>query len=315
MDQPTAPTVLLSHPMLTIMEPALEAEGWRVARAWELTDLQRAEVRAMTHAGDIPLTHAFLEALPNLGLIAVVGAGYDGVDVAWCRARGIEVTNAAGLNAADVADHAIGLMLAGWRGVVAGDRLIREGGWRDNRAAAPTFSLVGRRFGIVGLGAIGTACARRAAAFDLDVAWWGPRPKPQAPWPRMAGLLQLAAWSDILVVASAANARNRGMISREVIEAVGPDGMIVNVARGSVVDEDALIAALKAGRLGHAGLDVFADEPTPRLRWTDVPNVVLTPHSAGKTRDTSPRLIALAVENLRLFFAGRPVATPVPAET
>jgi lactate dehydrogenase-like 2-hydroxyacid dehydrogenase len=131
----------------------------------------------------------------------------------------------------------------------------------------------------------------------------------------MESLPALAAWSDILLVACRANAGNRGMVSREVIEAVGPDGMLVNVARGSVVDEDALIAALKAGRLGRAGLDVFAEEPTPQARWADVPNVVLTPHNAGTTRDTIPRLIALAVENMRLFFAGRPVATPVPAET
>lgn len=315
MNQPAAPTVLLSDPMLAIVEPALLAEGWRIAKAWELTDAQRGEVRAMVHAGDIHLAHAFLETLPNLGLIACVGAGYDGVDVPWCRARGIEVTNAAGLNAADVADHAIGLMIAGWRNIVAGDRMIREGRWRENHRHAASNSLTGRRFGVVGLGAIGMASARRAAGFDLDVAWWGPRPKPQAPWPRMASLLDLAAWSDILLVASRANDDNRGMISRQVIEAVGADGMIVNVARGALIDEDALIEALKAGRLGHAGLDVFAEEPTPWARWAEVPNVVLTPHTGSTTGDTIPRLIALAVENMRLFFAGRPVATPAPVET
>jgi lactate dehydrogenase-like 2-hydroxyacid dehydrogenase len=315
MNQRAAPMVLLSDPMLSIVEPALQAEGWRVAKAWELTDDQRAEVRAIAHAGGVLLPRAVLESMPNVGLIACVGAGYDGVDVPWCRARGIEVTNAAGLNAADVADQAIGLMISGWRNIVAGDRMIREGRWLENHRNPATCSLAGRRFGIVGLGAIGAACARRAQAFELDVAWWGPRPKPQAPWPRLAGLLELAAWSDILLVASSAHAGNHGMISREVIEAVGPDGMIVNVSRGSVLDEDALIAALKAGRLGRAGLDVFAEEPTPWARWADVPNVVLTPHSAGTTRDTIPRLIALAVENMRLFLAGRPVATPVPAET
>jgi lactate dehydrogenase-like 2-hydroxyacid dehydrogenase len=313
MVQSVVPKVLLYHPMLALCEPALQAEGWRVAKAWELGDAERAEVRAIAHAGDIPLPADFLESLPNLGLIACVGAGYDGVDVAWCRARGIEVTHAAGLNADDVADQAIGLMVAGWRNIVAGDRGIREGLWRESRRSPASASLAGRRFGVVGLGAIGEASARRAQAFGLEVAWWGPRPKP-APWPRMASLLELAAWSDILLVACRANPDNRGLISREVIEAVGADGMIVNVARGSIVDEDALIAALKDGRLGRAGLDVFAEEPTPAQRWVDVPNAVLTPHSGSTTREAIPRLLSCTIENLRLFFAGHPVATPVPAE-
>ena len=314
MDQPATPTVLLSDPMLAPFEAALRAEGWRIARAWELAEAERGRVRAIVHAGDILLPTEALERLPDLGLIACVGAGYDGVDVPWCRARGIEVTNAAGLNAADVADHAIGLMLAGWRNILAGDRMIREGRWRENHRRSASASLTGRRFGVVGLGPIGEASARRAAAFDLEVAWWGPRPKPAAPWPRMAGLIELAAWSDILLVASRANAENRGMISREVIEAVGPAGMIVNVARGSLVDEDALIAALRDGRLGHAGLDVFAEEPTAAERWRDVPNLVMTPHSGSTTREILPRLAERVMENLRLFFAGRPVATPVSSE-
>lgn len=314
MDAAAAPMVLISHPMLSRLGEALEGEGFRIVRGWDASPSERAEVCAMAHAGDIRLEPAFLESLPKLGLIACVGAGYDGVDVAWCRARGIEVTNAAGLNADDVADHAIGLMLAGWRNIVAGDRCIRAGGWRESHRNPASHSLTGRRFGVVGLGAIGSAAARRAEAFGLEVAWWGPRPKPAAPWPRKPSLLELAGWSDILLVASRANAENRAMISREVIEAVGPEGMLVNIARGSVVDEDALIAALQGGRLGHAGLDVFAEEPTPLGRWEDVPNTVLTPHSGSTTLETIPRLVARTAENLRLFFAGQPVATPVPAE-
>lgn len=314
MDAAAAPMVLISHPMLSRLGEALEGEGFRIVRGWDASPSERAEVCAMAHAGDIRLEPAFLESLPKLGLIACVGAGYDGVDVAWCRARGIEVTNAAGLNADDVADHAIGLLLAGWRNIVAGDRCIRAGGWRESHRNPASHSLTGRRFGVVGLGAIGSAAARRAEAFGLEVAWWGPRPKPAAPWPRKPSLLELAGWSDILLVASRANAENRAMISREVIEAVGPEGMLVNIARGSVVDEDALIAALQGGRLGHAGLDVFAEEPTPLGRWGDVPNTVLTPHSGSTTLETIPRLVARTAENLRLFFAGQPVATPVPAE-
>jgi lactate dehydrogenase-like 2-hydroxyacid dehydrogenase len=304
---------MLSHPMLLAMEARLVAQGWRVARGWELADAERAEVRAVAHAGDVLLPNDLLETLPRLGLIACVGAGYDGVDVGWCRARGIEVTNAAGLNAADVADHAIGLVIAGWRNILSGDRLIRGGAWPDKQRIPLSRSLWGRRLGIVGLGPIGRACAQRAEVFGLDVAWWGPRPKPDAPWPRREALLDLAGWSDILLVACRANEENRGLISREVIEAVGPQGMLVNVARGSVVDEEALIAALGDGRLGRAGLDVFAEEPTPPQRWADVPNTLLTPHSASSTFDIIPRLMDQVVVNIRLFLAGEPVANPAPA--
>jgi lactate dehydrogenase-like 2-hydroxyacid dehydrogenase len=308
------PVVMLSHPMLHRMEPLLEAEGWRVARAWELADAERAEVRAIAHAGDIVLPRELIAALPGLGLISCVGAGYDGVDVAWCRERGIEVTNAAGLNADDVADHAIGLMIAGWRNIVAGDRLIREGAWVELQKGAARPSLGGRRLGVLGLGAIGAASARRAEAFGMQVAWWGPRPKPEAPWPRLESVLALAEWSDVLLVASRANPENRGLVSREVIAAVGPRGMIVNVARGSLVDEDALIAALKEGRLARAGLDVFAQEPTDPARWADVPGTVLTPHTGSSTIDVLPRLLAQSVANIKSFFGGEGALNPVPAE-
>jgi lactate dehydrogenase-like 2-hydroxyacid dehydrogenase len=314
MAEASPPIVMLSHPMLHRMEPLLEAEGWRVAKAWELADDERPGVRAIAHAGDIVLPGELLASLPRLGLIACVGAGYDGVDVGWCRARGIEVTNAAGLNADDVADHAIGLMIAGWRNIVAGDRLIREGGWVELQKGNARPSLGGRRVGVVGLGAIGAASARRAEAFGMEVAWWGPRPKPDAPWPRKETLLELAEWCDILLVASRANAENRGLISREVIAAVGPRGMIVNVARGSLVDEDALIAALKDGGLARAGLDVFAQEPTDPARWADVPNTVLTPHTGSSTVDVLPKLLAQAVANIRSFLAGEGVLNPVPAD-
>lgn len=302
--------VLISHPMLAPVQAPLEAMGLRVVRSWALGDGDAGEVRAIVHAGEMPLTPEFLGSLPRLGLIANVSVGYDGVDVPWCRARGIEVTHAKGLNADDVADHAIGLLIDGWRNIVAGDRVVREGRWRDDDRMRPRPSLKGRKVGIVGLGAIGEAVAKRAEAFGMGVAWWGPNPKPAA-WPRAASLLALARDSDILVVCARAEASNRGLISAEVIDAVGPQGMIVNVARGQLIDEDALIAALKAGRLGRAGLDVFAEEPTPAARWADVPNTVLTPHTAGGTTDSIPRMVAQALENVRLHLAGEPVMSPV----
>jgi lactate dehydrogenase-like 2-hydroxyacid dehydrogenase len=305
------PIVLLSHRMLSPMQQALEAQGYEVARRWEMTPEQASQIRVIVHAGEIPLSAEFLESLPQLGLIANVSVGYDGVDVPWCRARGLEVTHAHGLNAEDVADHAIGLMIAGWRNIVAGDLMVRGGAWGEGGRMGPRPGLRGRKVGVMGLGAIGEAVAVRAQAFGMDVAWWGPREKPEARWPRAASLLQLAADSDVLVVACRADETNRKMVDQAIIEAVGGRGMIVNVARGSIIDEDALIAALKDGRLGRAGLDVFETEPTPADRWADVPNVVLTPHSAGGTSDSVVRMVAQALENVRLFLAGEPVMSPV----
>jgi lactate dehydrogenase-like 2-hydroxyacid dehydrogenase len=304
------PLVLISVPLLAVLEPAFQSGGLSTARAWELSDEERPRVRAIVHAGEFVLAPEFLETLPGLGLIACVSVGYDGVDVAWCRAHGIEVTHADGLNAEDVADHAIGLMLAAWRNIPALDGAIRGGRWRNEDRIGAQASLEGRTLGIVGLGHIGEAVARRAEVFRLNVRWWAPRAKAAA-WPRAESLLDLAQASDILVVACRAEASNRGMISREVIEAVGPTGLIVNVARGALIDEDALISALNDGRLGRAALDVFAAEPTPAERWADLPNVVLTPHTAGSSNEAIPLMVAQAVDNVRRFLVGEALASPV----
>ncbi|MDO8378309.1 2-hydroxyacid dehydrogenase [Phenylobacterium sp.] len=306
-------TLLISHPMLGPMQAGLEAQGYRVLRRWEMGEGDAAAVEAIVHAGEIVLAPEFLQSLPRLKLIANVSVGYDGVDVPWCRARGIEVTHADGLNAEDVADHALGLLIGAWRNIVAGDQMVRAGRWNNADRMGPRPGLKGRKVGIMGLGHIGAAVARRAEAFGMVVSWWGPNPKPDAAWPRAQSLLALAEGSDILVVACRADAANRQAVNAQVIEAVGPRGMIVNVARGSIVDEDALIAALKDGRLGRAALDVFAQEPTPAERWEGVPGTVLTPHSAGGTVDSLPSMIGQTFENLRRHFAGEALLSPVSA--
>lgn len=311
MSDAAKPTVMLSHQMLSPVQQALETAGYEVARRWELAPGQAERVRAIVHAGEIPLSSEFLAGLPQLGLIANVSVGYDGVNVPWCREHGIEVTHARGLNADDVADHAIGLLIAGWRNIVGGDAVVREGKWRDDPRVGNRPGLRGRKLGVMGLGAIGEAVAVRAAAMGMEIAWWGPREKPGAPWPRAESLVKLAEQSDILVVASRADETNRKAVNREVIDALGSRGMLVNVARGSIVDEDALIAALTEGRLGRAGLDVFETEPTPADRWAGVPNTVLTPHSAGGTVDSIPRMVGQALENVRRYLAGEPVMSPV----
>lgn len=308
---PDQPLVMISHPMLGGLRSPLEAAGYAVTARDSLTPAEAARVRAIVHAGEIVLEPDFLAALPALELIACVSVGYDGVDTAWCAGRGIKVSHADGLNADDVADLGMGLLLAAWRNVVAGDQAVRAGLWRDTPSVGPRPGLKGRKLGVMGLGHIGLAVARRAEAFGMVVSWWGPNPKPDAPWPRAESLLDLARDSDILMVACRADASNRKAVSAEVIEAVGPRGLIVNVARGSIIDEEALIAALKDGRLGRAALDVFAPEPTTAERWADVPRTVLTPHIGGASIDSLPQMFGQALENLRRHFAGEPLLSPV----
>jgi lactate dehydrogenase-like 2-hydroxyacid dehydrogenase len=304
------PLVMISHPMLVGIERSLQAAGLETAHAWELAEADKPRVRAMVFAGDLALTPEYLTSLPNLGLIANVAVGYDRVDVPWCRAHGIEVTHAKGLNADDVADHAMGLLIGAWRNIVQGDRMLRAGRWRREDRIAPHPGLGGKTLGVVGLGAIGEAVAVRAEACRMNIIWWGPNPK-ESRWPRAESLLALAQASDVLMVATRADPSNRGLISKEVIEAVGPHGLIVNVARGSVIDEDALVAALRDGRLGRAALDVFAEEPTPAERWADLEQVVVTPHTAGGTTESIPRMVGQAIENVQRFMAGEALVSPV----
>ena len=316
MTDPARPHVLLSHEMLAGVQPLLET-AYVVHRLWEHPDRlaflqgEGRDVRAIVHAGEMTLPGGLLAEMNHLGLIACVSVGYDGVDVPWARARGVAVSHAAGTNADDVADFAIGLMISAWRGLSAGEARLRGGAWSRGARMLPIHSLGGKTVGIVGLGHIGEAVAKRALAFGMQIKWWGPREKPDAAWPRAASLTALAKEADVLVVASRADASNKGLISAEVLEALGPRGLLVNVARGSIIDEDALIAALKDGRLGMAALDVFETEPTPVERWADVPNAVLTPHMAGATLESVPQMVGQCLENLRRFFAHEPLLSPV----
>lgn len=304
------PAVLIVQRHLAPLTPFLESR-YDVYRLWEGPPVEAAqEIGALVVAGEFELDRRLVESLPNLKLIACFTSGYDRIDVPWCRARGLEVTHAPAVNHEDVADHAIGLILAARRRIAEGDRAVRAGGWTpESKTITP--SLNGQRVGIVGLGHIGEAVARRAEALRMAVSWWGPREKDAA-WPRAGSLVELARGSDVLVVCCRAGDDNIGLISREVIEALGPQGLLVNVARGQLVDEAALIAALKDGRLGQAALDVFEVEPTEAGRWADVPNTVLTPHTAGATGEAVQGMLGLLMENLAAAFAGAPLKTPVP---
>lgn len=306
---PNRPALLIMQRHLAPLTAFLESE-YTVYRFWEGPPAEaQGQIRALVVAGEFPLDKALIESLPALSLIACFTSGYDGIDVDWCRARGLPVTHAPGVNHEDVADHALGLILAARRQIAAGDRALRAGDWTaDSKIITP--SLKGQRLGVVGLGSIGEAVARRGEAMRMPVRWWGPREKA-TPWTRSESLLELARDSDILVVACKADESNRGLISGAVIEALGPQGLLVNVARGQLVDETALIAALKDGRLGQAALDVFEEEPTPAERWADVPNTVLTPHTGGATTEAVQGMLMLLIQNLRAAFAGEPLVTPV----
>ena len=306
---PHRPHILIMQSPLGLLTPVLESV-YNVHRLWEHPPVEaQALIQAAVVLGEAPLETAVIERLPNLKLIACFTSGYDGIDLGWCAARGLSVTHAPAVNHEDVADHALGLILGAVRRIVDGDRTLRAGGWTmDERLITP--SMKGRRVGIVGLGLIGEAVAKRVEVMGCPVAWWGPRAK-ESRWPRAGSLLDLARDSDVLVVASRADEANRGLISAEVIAALGPNGLLVNVARGALVDEDAAIEALKAGRLGQAALDVFETEPTPAARWADVPNLVLTPHTGGATGEAVQGMLMLLMRNLAAAVAGDPLVTPV----
>lgn len=304
------PVVLVVQPLLAPLLPLLAAD-YDVVAGWEDGVADRLPlVEALVAAGEFPLPRAYLESMPRLRLIACFTVGYDGVDMDWARAHGIAVCHASGANADDVADHAIGMILGHRREIVAGHAKVCEGRWTQGPKRL-TRSLGGARLGIMGLGAIGMAVARRAEVMRMDVRWWGPRARPDAPWPRADSLMTLARDSDIMVLAPRVDASNIGAVDAAVMDALGPQGLLVNVARGQLVDEDALIAALKDGRLGGAALDVFWQEPTDAARWADVPHIVLTPHGAGATDQSVARMTAMLLDNLKAHFSGQALPTPV----
>jgi hydroxypyruvate reductase len=303
------PLILVAQPHLARLIPLLQ-QKYEALPLWEEAGKARiGDAQALVVAGEFTVDKALIEWMPKLGLIACFTVGYDGIDVPWATARGLAVSHAHDANDEDVADHAIGLIIGHIRKIVSGDRDLRAGGWTA-RAKTLTPSLGGKTIGIVGLGSIGEAIARRVEAMRMQVRWWGPNPKPGVAWPRDETLIDLAEASDILVVAARAHADNVGMISAEVIDALGAKGLLVNIARGQLIDEDALIAALQDGRLGGAALDVFAQEPTPADRWADVPNTTLTPHTAGATDEAVARMAAMLLANLGAFFAGEALPTP-----
>ena len=265
-----------------------------------------ADVRAIATGGHIGAPAGLVDRLPGLGIIAINGVGFDKVDMDQAKRRGIRVTTTPDVLTDDVADLAVGLVIALLREIVAGDAFVRSGRWSDgSRPLARTVS--GRKFGIVGMGRIGGAIARRLAAFG-EVSYHG-RSDKGLPFAFEPELLALARRCDVLIVACAATPSNRNLIDRSVLEALGPGGYLVNVARGSLVDEDALLSALSDGTIAGAALDVFADEPHVPKAFASLQNVVLTPHIGSATVETRGAMARLMLDNLRAFVAGAPLPT------
>ena len=243
--------------------------------------------------------------LPDLRLVVSQGTGLERVDLPAAAKRGIAVAYTPDVMTEDVADAAIGLMYAAARRIAEADRFVRAGRWAKERMGLG-LSLHRKSAGIVGLGKIGQAIARRCTGLGMDVAWTGPRPKPDQPWPFIPDIRALAERSVVLILAMPGGADTDRLVDAAVLSALGPRGVLVNIARGSVVDEEALIAALQAGGIAGAGLDVFAKEPGLDARFLALDNVVLAPHSASLTVETRAALIARILSDIEAFRDGRP---------
>lgn len=268
-------------------------------------------IRAIVGGGESKVPRALQDQLPALEMISIMGVGYDGVDVAAAWERRIPVTHTPGVLNDDVADLAIALMLGVSRRLPQADRYVREGHWLKGPIPLAR-KMSGARLGLVGIGRIGQAIATRAQAFGMSVAYTARSARAALPYAYYPNAAVLAAQVDFLVAITPGGAATRGMINAEVLRALGPRGYFVNVARGSVVDQPALIAALQQGTIAGAGLDVFEDEPRVPAELIALDNVVLTPHMASATRETRQAMADLAAENLAAHFAGRPLRTPVP---
>lgn len=297
-------------------EMAKLAETYTVHRLWEQTDPDAylaeigPRIRAIGTRGDLGADAALMRRLPQLELVGCFGVGVDAIDLDYARAQGVRVTNTPDVLTDDVADMAMALLLATARRIPYGDRHVRSGAW----SAAPmplTTSVTGKRIGILGFGRVGRAVARRAVGFDMQIAYCSREQDMGIPYSWHGTAAALAAQVDFLVVCLSASADTRGIVDGDVLAALGPAGILINVARGSVIDEPALLAALKDRAIAGAGLDVFLNEPDPDPAFAAFDNVVLQPHNASGTVETRAAIGLLVRKNMNAHFAGQPLLTPV----
>jgi len=307
--------ILLVEPMMKSIEDRLDA-AYTVHRLYDPAEATAIEaslpsIRAVATGGASGLSNAWIERLPRLGIIAINGVGTDKVDLSFARCRNIHVTTTPGVLTDDVADMGIALLLAVLRRIPEGDRMVREGRWAGGELFPLGRSPKGKRIGIVGLGQIGRALGERAEAFGMAVRYWNRSNITDTAWVRHETLVELARDSDILAVCIAASPATQSIVNADVLSALGPTGILVNVARGSVVDEDALLAALNAGTIAGAGLDVFVSEPRIREDFYRAPNTVLMPHQGSATIETREAMGELVLANIAAYLAGEQPPTVV----
>lgn len=309
-------------PELLVLRPLMPGQMEQIENAFQLHRYDLAEdkqaflvevgspIRGVVTAGSPGFKADMLPHLPALEIVASASVGTDSIDVSACKARGIHVTNTPEVLNDDVADLAIGLILNALRRLGDGHDYVRSGEWSRNGMMALGRSLKGRRLGVVGLGRIGMEIAQRAQAMKMTIAYTG-RSKKDVPFEYFPTPVDLAQNCDILVLACPGGAETRHLINAEVLEAMRPDAWIINISRGSVIDEAALIDALERRAIGGAGLDVFENEPHIDTRFHTLDNVVLFPHHASGTVETRAAMSQLVVDNLKAHFSGQALPTPV----
>lgn len=294
------------------------ADGYDVFELWKHGDRKAAlaahgkGITALVTSATMGADAELINSLPDLKAICSWGVGYETIDVQAAHARGVMVSNTPDVLTDCVADLAWGLMIAGARRMTLGDRYVRAGRWGQVHGNIPLGSRVsGKKLGIIGLGRIGQAIARRGEGFDMEVRYHNRRARSDVPYGYEASLVDLAAWADFLVVATVGGPETRHLVNQQVIEALGPNGVIVNIARGPVIDEQALTAALENGKLGCAALDVFEFEPKVPESLIDSDNTVLLPHIGSATYETRLAMENLMLENLAAYFQSGNLITPV----
>lgn len=307
--------VLQIGPMSDFIEQQL-AIRFEVTPWWKLTD--KAGWLAANAAGHCAIVTSarhgcggeLITMLPDLKVIGSFGVGMDSIDIQTAKERSVVVSNTPDLLTDCVADLALGLIIDVARRISEADRFVRNGSWPGQPNFAAGRKVTGKRLGIVGLGSIGKAVARRAAAFDMQIRYHGRRRQPAIALDYEVSLTALAEWADFLVVAVPGGTDTRGLISASVIETLGKEGVLINVARGAVVDQAALVDALVGGRLGGAGLDVYLAEPIVPEALLALPNVVLLPHIGSATVETRRAMEALLIDNLDHFFGHGKLLSP-----
>lgn len=277
----------------------------------ELSTETRESIRAFAFKGHSSLGADTMDAFANLGLIANYGVGYDTIDVAHATSRGIKVTNTPDVLTDDVADLAVGMMIALSRGIVGGSSWVTSGNWTQSGAYPLQRTVSGTTVGIAGLGRIGQAIGHRLQGFNMDIHYYSRTPKGAEGWTYHDNIVDLAKAVDALIVVVSGGPETAGIISAEVIEALGPDGLLVNSSRGSTVDENALIEALQHKKIRAAALDVFNNEPNIDSRLLSLDNVLLQPHQSSGTVETRKLMGELQRKNLIAYFSDQPLITPV----